>query len=417
MLTEPKYGADVILPVKFLGSGSLDTAAILTLTLALTLPREQAKSMARLLLKLGATSSQADSDGYTALQRYVDSGRNEAIDVLLENDKTRIKPALNHLTFSPQSWNPQTNSPIHSAVEHGDSLLVLKLLNAGALPHIDFNTWLKSAKLSSFRSSLGDLEGSRRMYMQSMEQPLITAVRSGNTDAAIKLLDNGADPNALTSESQCLLTNEYMRSYTRGMSALDLVGDLIQGLSNYEGEKPPLREPRLQSGTERSLRKTKPGTYQRWVVSADVKSVLKAFERDEAAYRAEVKRSETSWGIEEKREAIDEALLGLERLESALVAKGGKAFIELHPEVKTQNRASASYDREVAMPNEYEFDFRFTYDSDMNETRRDRYIELYVYLCKLCRAKPDLTVLQNGGRLGWRLEPHQGFDSRGLGSR
>ncbi|KAM4059065.1 ankyrin repeats (3 copies) domain-containing protein [Hirsutella rhossiliensis] len=370
------YGADVILPVKFLGSGSIDTAATLTLTLALTLPREQAKSMARLLLRLGATSSQADSNGYTALQRYIDSGKNEMIDTLLDEDKVGVKTALNHLTFSPHSWNPQTNSPIHSAVENGDSLLVLKLLNAGAFPHIDFDTWSKSAKLSTLRSSLGDLEGSRRKYQQSMEQPLITAVRSGNTSAAIKLLDSGADPNTLTSESQCLLTDEYMCSYTKGTSALDLVRDLIQELSNYKGEKPFMCEPRLQPGTDEFLQKMKPGTYQQWVVSADVKSIREAFERDAAIYRAEVKRTETSWGIDEKREAIAEALSGLEKLESALVAKGGKVFVELYPDIDTEKRTSASCDRETEMSNKYEFEFRFTYDSDMNETRRGQYIDL-----------------------------------------
>lgn len=380
-----QYGADVILPVKFLGSGSAGTAAILTLALALALPREQAKSMARLLLRLGATSSQADSNGYTALQRYVDSGRNEMIDALLDHDKVGVKTVLNHLTFSPFSWDLGTNSPIHSAVVHGDSLLVLKLLNAGALPQIDFDVWLKSAKLSTFRSSLGDLDVSRQKYQNSMEQPLVTAVRAGNIGAAMKLLDKGADPSAMTSESQCLLKYECMRSYTKGWTALDLVKDLIQDLSNYKGEKPSMREPCLQPGTDEYLHKIKPCTYQHWMVSGDIESIREEFELDETRYRAEVKRSETSWGIGEKREAIDEALSGLEKLESALVAKGGKIFVELFPDIEAAKRTRASCGRETAreteMPNEYEFEFRFKYDSDMNETRRDRYIELCVFLC------------------------------------
>lgn len=378
-LTWPKYGADMILPVKFLGNGSADTAATLTLALALTLPREQANSMARLLLRLGATSSQADSSGYTAFQQYVDSGRNEMVDVLLENDRTGVRTALNHLAFSPHSWSSPINSPIHSAMEHGDSLLVLKLLNAGALPHIGFDTWLKSAKLSKFRSSLGDLDGSRRKYQESMEQPLITAIRAGNTQAAMKLLENGSDPNTLTSKSQCLLLDDYvhMRSWVKGTSALDLVRELIQDLAKYRGEKPSLRKPRPPSGTTRYLERMKPGTYQHWIVWTDVRAVREAFWRDDAAYRAEVKRIETSWGLSEKKEAIEEALSRLDILESALVAEGGKIFAELYPDIETERRKSVSHDRDREKAPKYEFDFRFTYDSDMSDTRKERYIDLY----------------------------------------
>lgn len=66
-ITSQQYGADSILPVKFINKdNNSDTGAILTLALALSLPTGKAKSMAELLLKLGAVSSQADSNGCTA---------------------------------------------------------------------------------------------------------------------------------------------------------------------------------------------------------------------------------------------------------------------------------------------------------------------------------------------------------------
>lgn len=49
-----EYGADVLLPVKLVEPGTSDArAAIMTLVLALNLPSELAKSVIKLLLKLG----------------------------------------------------------------------------------------------------------------------------------------------------------------------------------------------------------------------------------------------------------------------------------------------------------------------------------------------------------------------------
>lgn len=334
--------------------------------------------MARLLLKLGATSSQADSQGCTAFQKYVDSGEDELIDTLLDNDKMGVKTAINHLVFTGYSWNPETTSPLHSAVEHGDSVLVLKLLNAGALTQIDFDTWLKSAKVSSTHSNLGDLERSRKTYQKSMEQPLIAAIRFGNTDAALELLQNGADPNALTSETQLLLVEEYRRRWTKGTAALDLARDLIHELSKYTGEKTNTDKPLLKTGMGEYLQKLEPGTYQHWMVSKDVKHTKETFERDEKAFKKELKRVEALQGAAEKKEAVEEALTGLKAVEDALIAKGGKLFVELHPDIDAEKRTRSTRPnkRETEKPEEYKFDFRFTLDSDMNEARRDGYIEL-----------------------------------------
>ena len=334
--------------------------------------------MARLLLNLGATSSQADSQGCTAFKRYIDSGEDELIDTLLQNDKMGVKAAINHLMFSGCSWNPQARSPLHSAVEHDDSVLVLKLLNAGALTQIDFDTWLKSAKTSPTHSNLMGLEDSRTKFQTSLEQPLIVAIRYGNTDVALQLLQNGADPNAMTSETQHLLLNTHRRSWTTGTAALDLVRDLVHQLSKYIGENVARGRPLLETGIDEYLQKLKPGTYQHWMVSRDVKFARERFEWVERAYEKELKRVETTCGAAEKKEAVNEALCGLKAVEDALVARGGQTFVELHPDIDAQKRSrSTKVDkRNTEKPQEYEFAFQFTQDSDMTETRRDGYLEL-----------------------------------------
>lgn len=162
--------------------------------------------MAQLLLNLGATSSQGDTDGCTAFHRYVESGKLDLIDTLWENDKTGVKSAINHLVFGGNSWNPESIAPLNTAVALEDPILVLKLLEGGASADIDFETWLKAAKTSSTHSqSLGNLDDNKKKYLQSTEQPLIAAIRRGSADVATKLLEHGADPNALSTDTQTML--------------------------------------------------------------------------------------------------------------------------------------------------------------------------------------------------------------------
>lgn len=160
------YSADSILPVKFFDRYNNEQGtALLTLTLALTRPSAKAKSMAQLLCTLGATSSQAESNGTTAFHRYVASGQKDMVDTLLEADRSGVKRAINHFVINGSSWNLVTVSALHTAIEQGDSILTLKLLNMGAQPTIKFETWLKSAKFSpAMANSLGDLERSKKSF-------------------------------------------------------------------------------------------------------------------------------------------------------------------------------------------------------------------------------------------------------------
>ncbi|KAM5381008.1 hypothetical protein ACJZ2D_003123 [Fusarium nematophilum] len=375
------YGADSILPVKFINkNNNNDTGAILTLALALSLPKDKAKSMAKLLLKLGATSSQADSNGCTAFHRYIQSGQMDLIDTLLDTDKMGVKTAINHMVCGGSYWDPETIAPLHIAVEHGDTILVLKLLNGGAAAQIDFETWLKAAKVSPSQSSrLGSLEANQRKYKESTEQPLITAIRSGNTDAAIKLLEHGADPNALTGRTERLIYNEYQRSWNKGESALDLVQCSLKSLREYTGDKVSVAKPKEQPGLDEFLSKFTPGSYSHWIVSHHVNAEKKSFEDQKKRYDKELKRISELKGAPEKRDAVNEVLAGFESLEKALVNQGGKTFEVLRSDIKTETRSNYRSNRDVEdekPPKPYEFHFSFNNDSDMTEKRRDGYIEL-----------------------------------------
>ncbi|KAH7328643.1 ankyrin repeat-containing domain protein [Stachybotrys elegans] len=372
------YGADSILPIKFLNSDPDETAAILTLTLALALPLEKAKSMAQLLLKLGATCAQADAKGCTALHQYIKNGGMESVDLLCESDPVGLKSAINHLVFTGWRWNLEAISPLHTAIDQGDSILVLRLLNAGAKAHIDFDTWLKAAKVSSSCSSnLGDLETNKKQYNETLEQPLIAAVYSGNPDVALELLRNGADPNTLTSIAQSLLFNEYKRRYNKGETVLDIVRHLISKLATYSAAKPSYPKPQEVVDAEGFLQKFKPGTYQHWIVSRDIEKKQKRYEKDLKIWHKQKAAIDDSKEETSKNEAIKDLISGLQAVESMIIDKGGKTFEGLHPDIKTSSyESSGNTEAQESKQAPYSYNFSFLQDKGMSEARRDGYIEL-----------------------------------------
>ncbi|KAL6855852.1 ankyrin [Trichoderma novae-zelandiae] len=379
------YGADSILPVKFLNvhKNSHEAAAILTLTLALSLPMEKAKSMALLLLQLGATCSQADSDGCTAFHRYVSSGNVDMVETLIDNDPRGTQAAINHLAFSGYSFNPEIASPLQSALEKGNPILVLKLLNAGASPEIDFDTWLKSAKVTPSQANhLGDPETTKRKYAQSVEQPLITAIRSGDVESAMLLLERGANPNTLTRETENAMLNKSQFNYTTGVTAVDVVQGLIEKLREYDGEKPTrwYTKPGELPDFDPYLKVLEPGTYQHCVVSHKVKAARERYQRDKDVYEKELRKTTNRRGIVEKADAIKEKIEDLVKLEGILVAKGGLIFTELHPDIKMMTGRTNNYYPGGYVPhyniNQDDTNVLFLGDAIMTETRRKGYLRL-----------------------------------------
>ena len=386
------FGADVLLPVKLDDSLYGDEhRAFLSLVLALALPMEKAVQMAETLLSLGATSSQANTDGVTAFHRYIRSGGPKLIETLWENDKIGLKAALNHVAVTGTRWSHEASTPLLTAVDRGDPILVLKLLEAGANPEVDFDSWLKGAKLS-FAEHLGEYDTNKEYWRRGVEQPLIVAIQSPNPKTAVELLERGVDPNVITKASSDLLKNHWSRRYNKGQSALDLVRDSLEKLREYKGEKarfvtrrdtgyipgyrPPLyfvEPPKGPQQTDEFLQKFQKGTYQWWVVSEDIDERVRGHHREQGHFEREKKELEESEGLPKKKEAIQEAIAQLEEVEKALQAKGAKTFKELHPDIEGPTNTNDTKDRP---PGPYEFKFTFKGATDLTDKREAAYVEL-----------------------------------------
>lgn len=297
------------------------------MTLSDKLPVEKAKSMTKLLLDLGATSSQADLDGWTALHRYVQTAKEQLVEVLLDHDKLGTKTAINHLAFMRYGWS--SSSPLREAVAQGNLSLVVRLINAGASVEMDFETWLKAARKVSGSSNHPTLSCTPRLkerYDRETLHPLITALRcTTSTEVPIALLERGANPNSMPGLSYSIAHTDWCRSHSKGETVLDMVRELldylrVHGLPGCTDSAKPL----LRPGLDESLYTE--GTYQHWVVASVIREAKRSQhdkEKDKCRARARtIKESKSLMPVMEGK------ISGLQKLEEVLVQKGAKTFEE-----------------------------------------------------------------------------------------
>ncbi|KAL8331874.1 hypothetical protein RB593_002310 [Gaeumannomyces tritici] len=368
-----EYGADVLLPVKILGYDSKPVAALLTLVLALSLPVDQAKIMTKTLLALGATSAQADLKHMTCFHRYVANGASELVEALWDLDPVRAKTSINHLAW-PDHW--KAVSPLQAAIQNNDSRLVLKLLDAGAVPDIDFETWLKSAK-HAIENRLGTVESNTDTFRTSLDQPLILALESADPTSAIALLERGADVNTLTQMSWNILKGGWWRNYNTGETALDVVRRQMALVRKYEGEKPCGTAPQPLAGVESALEGLVPDTWKHWVVARAAADAQATAESRLKCYRDDLKRIEAKKGRLEKKETITEIAHALEKAEAIILERGGKTFDELHPGMNDQNRNQSTERDSDQRQTPFEFKHSFYGVKDMTPAREVAYVELF----------------------------------------
>ncbi|KAK3329602.1 hypothetical protein B0H66DRAFT_31713 [Apodospora peruviana] len=374
-----EYGADILLPVKFLDSSKKPNAALLTLVLALALPVEKAKSMVKTILSLGATSAQADLNGVTSFHRFVEENAESLLDTLWELDTAGTKSAVNHTVFT--NWG-MSQTPLQISVKNGNLSLVLKLLENGAMSVIDFDSWLKSAKQSIIQSRLRTFEENQKQFVTSVEQPLIMAIQSCLPEAALEFLERGADPNVLTSSTHESLNNQWSSRW-KGHTAMDVVNKQLKSLRAYKGERNYITKPKLDEGLDTYLDQFKEGTWQHLVVSRDIDWSRKCYRNDVKQYEKEQERLKNIHGAAQKMAAIKEAVTNLEKLEQALRAKGGKTFEELYPERKDDGNWKEGSPRwRSVTPEEpkskvYRYTHIWTGVNDATEARNAAYIDLF----------------------------------------
>ncbi|KAK0661521.1 Ankyrin repeat domain-containing protein 11 [Lasiodiplodia hormozganensis] len=372
------FGADVLLPVKLLNSyNRKPSAAILTLCLATHLPLDRAKEMIHALLEIGASSAQADLHGATAFHRFT-AQQTELIQALLDHDLPGAKRALNHLVCGGLNYRPFPISPLSTAIDSQNTSLALKLLETGARPEIGFQEFVDA--WASMRGSYYDKENTERnmeTYRENTRQPVIIAAQNELPDVVLQLLKHGANPSTLTSGAWRVVQEDRAYDSNDAQTLLDVVRKKLKDLRGYDDKIDiELPKPTFQGSGQEHIDVYGDGSYQQWVAVRAVQRELRDHESSMKDYKKALEEAEKRKGLVEKREAVEKLCRQFESVETELLAKGAKSFLELYPDFAPKKRDQSSPDepREKEEPWKVDFSFRIP---DLTEKKREGYIELF----------------------------------------
>ncbi|KAM3416213.1 hypothetical protein BST61_g7819 [Cercospora zeina] len=375
-----EFGADVLLPVKlFYDHDKSPRAAILTLVLALQLPLEEAETMTKTLIELGATIAQADMQQNTAVQ-YCIAEQPQMLQTLLDADKTGAARAIDHLAVSNARWSPNMASPLMKAIIAKDSLVALSLLTNGARPGVDFSAYIKAYQ--SKRDADANSKHNKEEFQQRIQQPVVSAVRRELPSLAKVLIEHhGIDVNTLTTDGWKVVHEEYSRHYTKGESLLDCVQSKLHELREWKRIEEDEPEMPLQLKDDESyFSGLKEGSYQWWSASKQIRAAKEKYEREVKEYtktmdERRVKVKDTT----AKTNAIRELITLYEELEAALTERDAKTFQQLHPDIKDPQDPHDRYRHhryipEKTQPFKLEFYFQLP---DLTDEAQARYLKLF----------------------------------------
>ena len=369
-----RFGADVLLPVKILDSYSnKPSGAIMTLVLAAQLPHGRCAEVSKSLLRLGASSAQADMSQVSALHHIITRKKVDVLKLMFEVDAVAANGAMNHVAVSGYRWSATTTSPLISAIDSGNADLVKVLLDLGAKPRLDFDDWVGPFINSQMDQASGrhglDNEEARNTYKRSVTEPVLLAVHRDLPVYVECMLEKDADVNAEVPSQD----GGYVRHSNSGQTLLDIVESKIHDLQASPEGVISMPEPLQLEEDNIYLGKAIPGTYEHWSISKDIKvthDVLKEWQRrrgQEITNRLEEK------GLPEKKAKLRQLRAEFENLQEKIVQHGGKSFKELHPNDEAQpapNQHSASQEKKVFNP-------RVSFQlPDLTDQKREGYTRL-----------------------------------------
>lgn len=177
-----EYGADALLPVKFVDPGTSNArGAIMTIILAMSLPTDKAKEVVALLLELGATATQADMHHVTAFHHVVALDNSDVLDILLANDRPATLSVLNNLGTTDR-WGYAMDSPLSSCVKKGHEDMVAKLLSLKVKPEIAYDDWVKLYLAKNPHAKNTTKDQMLKTYHSTVAQPVISAAAKNMTN-------------------------------------------------------------------------------------------------------------------------------------------------------------------------------------------------------------------------------------------
>ena len=348
-----KFGANVLLPVKIVNEfDKRPRAAILTLVLALRLPLLKALETTEMLLRLGASSAQADMNGISALEYIVNTGKTEILDLLLKYDEPAAKRAITHLSIRCPTYDTEVTTPLLKAIQGRHLSMIYKLLEQGAEHKIQREAFVH-AYHRTYEHASQDPDDMKKAYEVSVEQPIIQAAKNDLPNVVQKLLDHGADMNSLLRYAYQRMHNTWTPSNMELMSLLDIVQDKLRQLRQQSAEKETMLEPPAPlEPDDVYLQGLHKGTYRYWVAKKDLVQARSLHQFQMKSYHDSLKEPETPQGTNEKKAAGRKLLAEYEALEKALLAREAKTFKQMYPDNQAEENISRHEDATQRMQDE-----------------------------------------------------------------
>ncbi|KAI5840776.1 hypothetical protein DFP73DRAFT_557829 [Morchella snyderi] len=333
-----EYGADCLLPMKKYtynqSEGKKPSDAILTLALPLKI-RDVAKraSMTACLLKLGASSAQANNFNSTTAFHYAILEANlEVLDTMFELDKPGVMSVIDNVAGKHSAYfHKPAQTPLISALykyEHEKFKKVAHcLLEHGAKGKVDLESYLHHL------SKEDDSTRQQHAFGRDVLQPIELAVHLGASDLIHRLVSAGADINQITQQTY---QAQWDGLPVFGKTILEGLRDKIEAckkfLERHKTPQPPRWRERAIFGPG-VLEEFEPGTYRRHYAE------LYRMDTNEARQKHNEKGppqedEAQKYRSENQKAAAEELLQSYKEIESFLVGLGAKTYHELLPEKK-----------------------------------------------------------------------------------
>ncbi|KAI9646276.1 hypothetical protein NHQ30_005717 [Ciborinia camelliae] len=386
-----EYGADVLFPVKLVEAGTTNPrGAIMTLVLAMSLPNEKSKQVVELLLKLGATSAQSDTDHFTALHHIVAQNKIDIVEVLFAHDRPAAQKVLNKIGMA--RGYRQAETPLSTAVKKSYGEMASKLLQLGARPQFEFEDWIKVYMAMNTHARKQNTETSMNQFKTGVQQPIIVAICKEMGAVVRDLIAHGANPQTLTTNAWSAINRPHQQYYynDQGESILDVIRSKLNILREWKEpvhDEWQYRQSNSQAAKPEILRDEvfytegiKLGSYKYWTAvqgyrNEKYQNKLK-HERHEKLLKDKESKLED---YKKEREAIQEAIQDLEQAEQVLIAAGAKSFTELYPDTRSPRKHqndSRDHDHTQLWTPRYETNFTFQVP-DLNAGKIHGYFKLF----------------------------------------
>ncbi|KAK2764276.1 hypothetical protein FQN54_008968 [Arachnomyces sp. PD_36] len=325
-------GADITLPAWVEGPDTGKSMASLPLSLVMSLPSERSLAVTKSILNLGASPAQADTNYVTALHTIAAAGDPMLIDSLYDIEGAATSSAVNHPGLK-LDYQAEFETPMTAAVLRGNSDTVNKLLRLGADPGVPYDSFERLlAKNSSDEDWSPDVK---------YTAPVTAAVQCHRADLARLLLENGADPNTLSSEAKQAIKDKMKRSpWQQAWTLLDFVNSHISVLDP--------EFPKLDEEDDVYLSELPNGTYRRWLGQSDLGIRTLAMTIPQENHRRQLKKNCGPKLTEEELVSRLKTLRdSFRELREVLISKGAKTIDELHPAIIERDLFSLDEENEI----------------------------------------------------------------------